>query len=337
MTPLFASSLAVPFRRTWFLLTAGVLSVSLLAGSARGESLIESASSLLASIQEVDSEKASIPFDSAVRTDWHFVPKERAGVRIGDMPEPTVEALFDFVGLVLSEQGIDQVKGVLLLEQVLLDLEGSATRNPGSYYFIFWGSPAEDQAWGWRFEGHHLSLNVTYQGTQLESVTPCFLGANPAKVLSGEYEGFRNLPGREDKAFEFIESLGKEERLAALQPEEPSDVIGAGQKTLEPNLGKGLKVSELSETQKALFRDLLDCYLESFDSSVPQRLERTVDKLLADPDLVFQWRGGFLPEERHCYRICGHGVDIQFANEQKGVNHVHTLVFFPGQDYGGTD
>ena len=39
--------------------------------------------------------------------------------------------------------------------------------------------------WAWRFEGHHLSINVTELPGEAPVVAPLFMGANPARVLSG--------------------------------------------------------------------------------------------------------------------------------------------------------
>ena len=41
-------------------------------------------------------------------------------------------------------------------------------------------SPAAGETWGWRFGGHHVSVNHTIVDGELVSSTPCFLGADPA-------------------------------------------------------------------------------------------------------------------------------------------------------------
>jgi hypothetical protein len=57
------------------------------------------------------------------------------------------------------------------------------------------GLPSKTGKWGWRVEGHHLSLNSTIVNGHLFSTAPHFLGANPAKVASEELGGVRTLAG----------------------------------------------------------------------------------------------------------------------------------------------
>ena len=82
--------------------------------------------------------------------------------------------------------------------------EGTANwdRNPELYYWTVFGEPGGDGPWGWRTEGHHVSLHINCWSDKVISVTPFFLGANPAEVLKGDKQGLRILDRREDIAFE---------------------------------------------------------------------------------------------------------------------------------------
>ena len=40
-------------------------------------------------------------------------------------------------------------------------------RDPERYHITFYGTPSRTERWGWRFEGHHLSLNFTLAGDRL--------------------------------------------------------------------------------------------------------------------------------------------------------------------------
>ncbi|NUN96230.1 MAG: DUF3500 domain-containing protein [Candidatus Omnitrophica bacterium] len=298
------------------------------------ESTLAAAKALLAKMSPDRKFMALLPFDSPARTKWHFFPKEREGIPIERMDEEQKELLWKLLETCLSPAGIEQAKGVIRLEQVLLDKEQSPTRDPGRYYLVFWGEPAPDKRWGFRFEGHHLSLNVTLEGEKPISMTPLFLGANPAKVLEGEWMGFRNLPLEEDVAYEFLAALGKEDREKARVPGDPIEVEGAEQAAIRSPLGAGLRIADLDPSRRELFKKLLETYLDCFQGEAFASLGRDLDSILAEPELVFQWRGGMERGQNCYYRICGKGIDIQFSNRQNNANHVHTLVWLPGLDFG---
>ena len=85
------------------------------------------------------------------------------------------------------------------LEEVLYLLEEGdreerrAKRDPQKYYISIFGEPSDSGKWGWRVEGHHISLNYTIKDGKVVSSTPEFFGANPAFIDAG--------PGRSDSRF----------------------------------------------------------------------------------------------------------------------------------------
>ena len=107
----------------------------------------------------------------------------------------------------LSARGFTKVDTILHLEEVLFALEGSRMRDPGLYYFTVFGEPSDKGAWGWRYEGHHISLNWTVVDGRLVASTPQFLGANPAEVRDGPRKGTRVLAAEEDLGRALVKSL----------------------------------------------------------------------------------------------------------------------------------
>lgn len=69
------------------------------------------------------------------------------------------------------------------------------------------GEPGGDGPWGWRFGGHHVSLNNLVVDGELVATTRCFMGADPASVplLGGTVN--RPLAQVEDLARELVRSL----------------------------------------------------------------------------------------------------------------------------------
>ena len=99
-------------------------------------------------------------------------------------------------------------------------------RDPGLYYLRIFGEPAAQGIWGWRFGGHHVSLNNLVVDGALVSTTPCFLGANPAvSPLLGDIAN-RPLARVEDLGRELVRSLHPDlAARAILLPNAPLDVV----------------------------------------------------------------------------------------------------------------
>jgi hypothetical protein len=118
------------------------------------------------------------------------------------------------------------------LENVLDRVEGwhrdfgrERGRDPGMYYLSVFGTPGEGE-WGWRFGGHHISLNYTLNDARLVSSTPNFLGANPATTALLAGGTLRPLGGIESDARELASSLlGRGRESTLLHPVATSDII----------------------------------------------------------------------------------------------------------------
>ena len=103
------------------------------------------------------------------------------------------------------------------LENVLDYTEGFVARfdrergrDPGLYYLRVFGEPGGARPWGWRFGGHHVSLNNLVVDGVLVATTPCFLGADPATspLLGGAVN--RPLARVEDLGRDLVRSLRPE-------------------------------------------------------------------------------------------------------------------------------
>jgi len=91
-------------------------------------------------------------------------------------------------------------------------------RDPTMYYVTIFGEPSANAPWGWRFEGHHLSLNFTISDADHVAVTPSFFGTNPAEVREGPRKGTRVLAEEEDLGLALVNSLDAAQRATALIP-----------------------------------------------------------------------------------------------------------------------
>src|SRR5215467_3235366 len=106
--------------------------------------------------------RAVFPFDQAERLNWGYVPRSREGVAFKDMPAGARTAAHELMKASLSAAGYAKAVNVTRLEEVLRQMEtfGSLLRDQEKYFVSVFGVPGGGP-WGWRLEGHHLSLNFT--------------------------------------------------------------------------------------------------------------------------------------------------------------------------------
>src|SRR5688572_5001120 len=160
--------------------------------SATAERMRAAAERLLSSMPERERSKATRPFEDKDRLDWHYTPRSRNGVSFKDLDAAGREAVHALLKQALSAAGHAKVVNIIELELVLKELETfGLLRDPERYHFTVYGTPQRLAAWGWRFEGHHLSLNFTLAGDKAVADAPSFFGANPALVPRGPKKGLR--------------------------------------------------------------------------------------------------------------------------------------------------
>lgn len=135
----------------------------------------------------------------AERRRWFYTPTDHGGLSMHEQRPAQQRAAMRLVATGLSMAGYVTVAATMGLENVLDRVEGFVTRfdrergrDPGLYYLRVSGEPGSDAPWGWRFGGHHVSLNNLVLGGELVSPTPCFMGADPAS--SPLLEGAVNRP-----------------------------------------------------------------------------------------------------------------------------------------------
>ncbi len=116
---------------------------------------------------------ALLSFDDEYRTHFRFVPARRKGAHLGDLSVDARAKSLAWLGEHLSPTGMRQIETIRSLEDILRAAENNnPTRDKSLYAFTFFGKPASAGFWGWRYEGHHLSLNYTYKGGAMISSSP---------------------------------------------------------------------------------------------------------------------------------------------------------------------
>ena len=307
------------------------------AADADTSELAVTARAFLSTLNDRQRAVASLPFDDAERTRWTYVPRRRSGLPLGSMTAEQRAAAFEVLGTGLSERGTGLARGIIELEGILGELEGGllgARRDPERYFLTLFVGPGGAHPWGWRFEGHHLSVNVTDLGPHGQIVAPLFMGANPARVPGGPQEGRRLLAAEEDLAFELLRMLDPRQRArATIATQTFGDIVTGDDPTVGPMAFAGLPAAEMTIAQQQQLRRLLEVYAGRMaDSSARRQLQRIEE--VGFERLHFVWAGAHQPGEPHYYRIHGPTVLVEYDNTQNGANHIHTVWRDLENDFG---
>ena len=268
------------------------------------------------------------PFTLQARGDWHYTPRSRPGIPFKAMDAGQRAAAQQLLAAALSASGLLQVRTVISLEIALRQLESfGLSRDPENYAIALFGPVDATGAWGWRIEGHHLSLHFTLSAGQVVASLPQFLGANPADVprdiTNGPRRSQRALGEQEDHAFALLGSLNAAQRQQAVFSAQPfGDIVTRNAEKLDPLAPVGIVFSELDAAQQALLLRLIESLASVAETSIAQqRLERVRAGGLAS--LRFGWAGAAARGQPHYWRIQGTGFLIEWDNS--GGNHIHNV------------
>jgi len=294
--------------------------------------IADAANRFLLSLDEVQRRKAMIAFHSDNRLDWHYIPRSRPGLALGEMRADQADAARALFASVLNQRGLELLDGVRLLEGVLREQQGSF-RDPDRYHVSVFGTPGRFP-WGWRFEGHHLSLNVSLPAAGHVAVTPFFTGAHPATVRDGPHSGFRLLGPSEDLARQIMASLNDQQRRTAIIADRSfGEIVASPQRERDLGEPRGLPLGEMTGAQRTLVEALMDRFLGTLAADLlAQQKERVRQQGLAT--FRFAWAGSFTPGEAHYFRIHGPVTLVEHDNTQNGANHVHAVWRDLAADFG---
>jgi len=285
------------------------------------------AAALLETLDEPQRRAAQWPFGDAERFNWHFVPRERAGVALEAMSAAAKAAVHDLLRHALSEVGYRKATDIMALEEPLGLIENhqSHYRHPENYAVTIFGEPGR-LPWGWRIEGHHLSLNFTAVTEELFGVTPSFWGANPARVPAGyPMAGHRALGRETDLSYALIRSLGEGERERAIIA---STSLGnfITQPGREDALRErqGLPLADMAEGLRNLALELLATYASNLRGELAEaELDRV--RQAGAGQIHFAWGGPLEDGHANYWRLHGPISLIEYDNTQNNANHIHSV------------
>jgi len=299
-------------------------------GLAQSSDLATTANNFLNLLGPDVKSQAQYKMDDEERFNWHYVPRFRNGISLHDLTQTQLDAAMNLLRASLSVQGFKKATDVMALESVLREVEGRGTddsyRDPKKYYFTIFGTPSKDKPWGWRLEGHHISLNFAASNNKFQSATPSFFGSNPATVPSGKRKGDQILKDESALGFSLVNSLSSAQLQTAIIAETAyGDILSENKRKAMMLTPKGISYSELNEQQKKMFMTLLDVYVKNYELGFSTTLMNKIREAGIE-NLSFAWAGSMKPGKGHYYRIQGPMLLIEFDNTQNNANHIHTVV-----------
>ena len=311
---------------------AGPLQAQTPSTAASATRMGSSGAAFVAALGEGNRRKAQLAFNVPERTRWRYTPGARAGLTMGEMNAAERAALQGLLAAGLSLAGRERLTNIIELELVLRERQGDF-RDPDRYTVAVFGKPG-DMLWGWRFEGHHLSLNFTIAGNRVAIDAPSFFGANPAEVGSGPKRGLRALREEADRAWALLGALDDGQRArAVIDSRSYGDIVSGTPARLDPLKPEGLRAGEMNDAQRAMLLALITTFAESFpDDLRDARLARA--RSGGAETLFFAWAGSTVRGRQFYYRVQGAQFLIEFDASQDGGNHIHTVWRDFRQDFG---
>jgi Protein of unknown function (DUF3500) len=314
------------------LAASGVIGVALLARGfvdMTGNHMAESASRFLSALDDSQKAQASFSFDDPERLNWHFIPRPRKGLPIKTMTPAQRALAFGLLHTGLGASGYTKATTIMSLEAILKEMEagrtGTPVRDPELYYLSIFGTPGPSGKWGWRVEGHHLSLNFTLENGSIVSASPAFFGSNPGEVRQGPRQGLRTLADIEDRALRLLQALNPDQMKVAVTADKAPGEIRAANTPQPPTAeAEGIAFGQLNDDQKPMLKALVEAYAGDMTPEVAVAWLDEIKK--AGPETIrFAWTGPADRAAPHAYKVQGPTFLIEFNNTQNGANHIHAV------------
>lgn len=306
------------------------------------DSIGQAATDFIDSVSPAEKQICLFSFSDPDRRNWSNEPENmhpRKGLKLADMTTGQKKLLHRLLQTVLSEQGYLKVLNVIRLDDWLkknfYKPPAAQFYGEGLYRLAFFGLPGRDQNWGWRFEGHHLSINITVMGEKV-SATPFFLGSHPAVMPDGMLAGMENLFSETRLAYQFIHSLSPAQLTRAVKSKTPpSDIVIRTTKEPELKADAGLPATELNTQQKKLLSALVSSYTGNLKPSLANRYQQVTGNG-SWKNFRIVWMGSLQPGQPAYYRLWSpDGLVIEYCSRMHDANHIHTLLDDIPTNFGG--
>jgi hypothetical protein len=310
------------------------LAGGIVASQRTASSMTTAANRFLEGLTPEQRQQATLPLDSDDLTRWHYVPTNqfpRKGLPLKDMNEAQRKLAHDLLRTGLSQHGYTTATAIIDLETVLRAIEsaakpgGGANRDPELYFFTIFGTPSPKGPWGWRVNGHHLSVHFMVGSGSKVADSPTFFGTNPAEVRDGPKKGLRIQAAEQDAGRALVTALDESQRKTAIVGAiAPNDIVTTTVAKADPLSPMGLSASAMTAAQRDLLMKLIAVYTSQMSEDLASERMTQVKKGGIEK-IGFAWAGPIEPGEKHYYRVQGPTFLIEFDNTQNNGNHIHSV------------
>ena len=299
--------------------------------SQTGQRMIDRANRWLAQLNDDQRATALFRFDSDTRRGWNYMLGSRAapGLPLEQMSAPQKEAALDVLASGLSDYGLETAMNIMLQQDILRDElgKGSPDRNRERFSLMIFGAPSASDPWGWRWEGHHLTISYTLIGDQVVAQTPKSFSSEPNTVPSGPHEGLVVLEENEALGRALYGNLtGASQRQALLNERSFGNVQATAGRETGLGAPNGLALGDMTQDQADIAERLIALYTTDH---LARPIAQAQASRLQDEDLSavrFGWAGANLDGNSIYYRLHGQTFLIEFATLRNQPQHQHTIV-----------
>jgi len=317
------------------------------------ETITTATNKFLNTLTKDEFQKIRYEFGDTLRLKWTNLPvglAPRTGVQYGMLSDSSKIVFHHLLTTILSSQGYLKVTSIMQLDDILNTLYQNAfdkgeinqerlTRiqnlkwSYDNFFISIWGDLKKDSNWGLNFGGHHISINMTVTKNSV-SISPFFLGTDPAEVKLGKYSGLRILSKEEDYGFILLNFLtDNQKKKAILSQDVPKDII------TNPNSSQrimdyyGVSVKDMNNDQRAVLELLIQEYTHNFEHNLAHGLYDKIIKTGIEK-VYFAWIGSTVRDKPHYYIIHGPDFIIKYDNYPNKGNHIHLILREKGNDFG---
>lgn len=260
---------------------------------------------------------ARFAVESGEATRWHWTNTRlfpRNGASLAAMGPQQRRAAMALLDASASAEGASRARQIMALQSLIRG-------DPLNFFVSVFGEPG-DPLWGWRLEGHHLSLHHRVAGDAV-SAAPFFLGARPNRGADGR----RPLGAIQDAAHRFLLDMPPEVRR---QAQVSTQIRGfmrhatGNAVRATPPPPEGVPVGALGAAGETAAQEIAAAYLASLPERAAARaLERIGE---AGWETVrFSWRGPAAVDERHYWRLQGPTFVLEWDDTRHGGDHIHSV------------
>lgn len=302
---------------------------------------VSAAKAFIESLDGTQKSKALFAFEAPSRTQWSNLPMEqvtREGLWMNNIKDNQKMHVHSLLRSVLSENGYLKAMFIMQydedLKQRLTTANSPIAQRYGheKYWVSIFGEPAEGKVWGWKFEGHHISLNLTYSPKGI-TCSPMFTGINPALTSAGAFAGRYIMETENEKGKELFNSLTarqKENATVGPLPNNADPIAQTGTESFFKE-AKGVLFTEMTNEQQNMVFEIMKAWVENLK---PELANQKMDAMLTNIfNVRFAWMGTNDTLKLHYYRIYAPNFSFELNNRDGAIQHLHSLWRFLDEDF----